>query len=82
MTTAKTIRTAARTVLHAGGARSYVAAVTLVAASAVKGCRCTGCYKPIERGAEMVVSSRDSDLRGVFDVDYCSIACRTKAVSA
>jgi len=53
-----------------------------VSASAVKGCRCTGCYKPIERGAEMVVSSRDSDLRGAFDVDYCSIACRTKAVSA
>lgn len=58
----------------------HAVAVTLVHASAVTGCRCTSCFTTLPRGAAMVVASRDTDVTGAFDVDYCSIACRASVV--
>lgn len=76
----RTTRRPARTVTTTDGARAYLPAVTLVAATSLGGCRCTGCYRTIARGAALLISSRDSDVTGAFDVDYCSLACRTAAV--
>lgn len=74
------VRRPARTVTTTDGARAYLPAVTLVAATSLGACRCNGCFRTIARGAEMIVSSRNVDMTGAFDVEYCSLACRTSAV--
>lgn len=73
-------RVAARDVRHADGARSLLPAVDLVFASAVTACRCAACSAPIAARAEHVIASRSSDTNGVFDVAYCTLACRARFV--
>lgn len=71
-------RLPARDVRHADGARTLLPAVDLVAASAVVACRCAACSASIAARAEYVIASRVADTEAVFDVAYCTLACRAR----
>lgn len=72
-------RVPARDVHHADGARTLLLpAVDLVAASAVVACRCAACSASIAARAEYVIASRVADTEAVFDVAYCTLACRAR----
>jgi len=73
--TPTTIHRPARKVRTTDGATAYLPAIELRDASAAEPHWCD-CGRRIARGDALVVASRVSDLGGVFDVRWCSIACR------
>jgi len=69
------VRRRARVVPTGDGASAFLPAIDLRAASAAEPRWCD-CGKRIARGEPLTVASRVGDNAGVFDVLWCSVACR------
>ena len=69
-------RTPARKVRTTDGATAYLPAIELRDAVAASPFWCD-CHRRVEAGSAHIVARRVGDADGVFDVRWCSIACRS-----
>lgn len=75
-------RIPARKVRTPDGATTHLPAVSLADATTLIPLWCAACSKNVPARGQILIASRDSDTRGVFDVWYCTRACRDAFVGA